>query len=130
LAEFYQDSVTNDQKVFLIKTFYSSGSYVAVQREYYQAFSVHVTPTNDTIYKLIRKCEEGGNVSYKNANGHKHSIYITLDIHTEVEAITSSKRKSNQHLSQQMDVSNSTVRNLSWFIIVSILNSVESASIG
>jgi hypothetical protein len=49
---------TIDVKVFVIKISYSSsGSCVAVERHYCQAFSVHVTPLRDTVYWIVNgKC--------------------------------------------------------------------------
>jgi hypothetical protein len=44
-------SYTTDQKVYVIKTFYSpSGSCVAVETKYRRVFTVRVAPSKDIIY--------------------------------------------------------------------------------
>lgn len=49
----------SDQKVFLIKTFYSFGaSHVAVVRKYYQEFYVHVVPSRDTVCWIVIKLKK------------------------------------------------------------------------
>jgi hypothetical protein len=50
---------TTDQKVFVVKTVYSSGrSCVAVKRKYSRDFSVRVAPPRDTIYRTVKRFEE------------------------------------------------------------------------
>jgi hypothetical protein len=57
---------TMDLKVFVIKTSYSSsGSCVAVDRQYCREFSVHVAPSRDTVYWIVKQCEETGSVCAK-----------------------------------------------------------------
>jgi hypothetical protein len=55
-------SYTVDREVF-IKTFCSfRGSYVAVKRNYFREFCIHVPPQRGTIYRTVKQFEGTGNV--------------------------------------------------------------------
>jgi hypothetical protein len=59
-------SYTKDQKMFVIKTFYSSGGCsVAVERQYLREFSVRVAPSRHTVYWIIKRFGETGSVCDK-----------------------------------------------------------------
>jgi predicted DNA-binding transcriptional regulator AlpA len=99
-----------DQKVFVIKTFYSSGGFcVAVKRQYRREFSVRVAPSRDTIYRIIKQFEEAGSVCDKCAKGLKRNASVRMEeVGAAREAVTRSPRKSVRRLAQQIGASTST----------------------
>jgi hypothetical protein len=66
-----QDGVVygGSRSVF-IKTFYSSGgSCIAVERKYCREFVVHVAPSGNTIYRIVKQFGETASVSDKLPKG-------------------------------------------------------------
>jgi Fe2+ or Zn2+ uptake regulation protein len=61
-----------DQKMFVIRTFYTIGGFcVVVDRLYHREFSVRVASSRDTVYRTIKQSGETGLVCDKLANGRK-----------------------------------------------------------
>jgi hypothetical protein len=70
-------SYTTDQKVFVVKTCYSSGgSYVSVARQHRREFSARDEPWRETNYRTVKQFEERGSVSYKRAKARKLSASL------------------------------------------------------
>jgi hypothetical protein len=63
-------SYTTDQKMFVVKTFYSSGgSHVAVETWYHQESSVNVALSRETDKQIVKQFEEAGSVCDKRVKG-------------------------------------------------------------
>lgn len=89
-----------DQKMFIMKSFYSSGgSSVAMEREYCQEFSLCVSPWSDTVCQVLKQSEETLSVCDKCARRHTASVWME-EVSPSQKAITRSPRKSLQHIAQ------------------------------
>jgi hypothetical protein len=65
-----------------------------VGRQYCREFSVHIPPSRDIVYRIVKQLNEAGNVGDECAKGCKPRA----SVHTEVggvnrEAITKSQKK-------------------------------------
>ena len=105
-------SYTVEQKLFIVKTFYSSGnSCVFVQRKFREEFNVRDAPSRDSIYRFIRQFEATGSVSdVRKGHSGRPSIRSPDVLNAANTAITRSPQKSLRRLSQQLHVSYSTSR--------------------
>jgi hypothetical protein len=95
-----------DQKMLVIKTFYSSGgSCVAVERQYRRKFSVRVLTSRDAIHQTAKQSEETGIMCDKRAKGRKCRASARTEgvIGVAWEAVIRSPRKSVRRLAQHID---------------------------
>jgi hypothetical protein len=90
-------SYMRDQRMFVIKTYYSYGcSCVAVGRQYGRKFSVRVLPSRGAIYRTVKQAEERGIMCDKCAKGRKRGTSVRTKglVSAAWEAITKSPKKS------------------------------------
>jgi hypothetical protein len=70
-----------DQRVFVIKTFRSSGGFCfSLERRYLRVFSVRVASSRDAIIRIVKQMEETGSVYDKLAKGRKRNAFDRMEV--------------------------------------------------
>ncbi len=97
-------NLTTEQRVAIVKLYYSSNSVTQVQRDWRKTFA-SVAPKRKTIYDLIHKFEATGSVLDAARSGRPRSVNTGEARVGLKEVLKRSPQKSSRQLSRELGVS-------------------------
>ena len=105
---------TVQERLKIVEAYFATKSVVVTRRQFRRDFPGRNPPSNLTIRRLLEKFRETGRVGDKNKghSGRPRSARTANNIETLRRRLEESSRKSTRRLSQETDLSRTTVRRI------------------
>ena len=103
--------LTVDQRVFIIKRYFSTGSYKNIQEEWSNSFSA-ATPTKSTMFALINKFNTTGSTADAPRSGRPIPVTTEENRQLVQGAFSASPKKSARRASIELEISDRSIRRM------------------